>query len=1118
MKMHTTPLSILATAFAVIASSCVLADDTELYLNQVSLPPEQVRPNVVFILDSSGSMGLPVQAYGTTARRETNNYDSSVTYAGSDNIAGGAGDSDYYYLYRKPDTYADQYIYYNKVHKDQMLCDMSTVDDSTPYTTSGDDFIYNDGTSNWGGICDANNSSCGFTPGSSGPDVDCRSQKITITTEPPYYYLTDLYVVSANFHNFLQSYYRYSVLQTVVKDLIDRPFDINMALMKFNGGSGGIVLKEAVDANLSSNQADLKTIVDQIFFDGTTPLTESLWEAARYLRGETPTYGASSVSTAFSGSSYNSPIDYACQKSHIILLTDGNPYSDDGRDSTIQSMTGSNCSHTENANAANESCLDNFAGWLATDSSNTPTLVRDHSNLTGDQEINVHTIGFGLDNPLLTVTAANGNGLSKVASTAAELADAFSTILDQVEFEKDTFVAPAVAVNAYNGLQHRDELYFALFQPNSSPRWAGNIKKYTLDGDIIRDQNGNAAIDPTTGYFYDNSLSIWTNPVDLDNDGSNDFTVDGSDIALGGIATQLSDPDARTIYTYTPTTLPNNVTLTEQLLDSNTAITAAMLGVDGAADPAAERTAVINWARGGVTGSPPPNYFVADFIHNRPSVVTYRTIAPANQGDDPTFDDTIYSASNMGLFYAIDADDGSEVFSFVPKELFRNLTTYYQDVGGFTDKVYGLDAPMTVWRYDEDNDGSVINGNGTVDGNDFVYIYQGMRRGGTGLYALDVTLRGDPKLMWQINGKAYGTSPSGDFRNLAQTWSVPQKGVIKWNCNNGTCTEKRVLFFGGGYDIVHDTATSPTSNDRGNALFMVDAVTGDLLWSAGIGGHHDLQLSNMSNSMVADVTLGDTDSDGYIDILFAVDIQGGLWRIDVADEPANAAGFATGGKIAELGGTGSNFRRFYNAPDVAYFAERGNTPFLTISVASGYRAEPRDTTINDYLYVVFDQNALSAPAGNDYTYAGSNVITTSNLTASGTQYGWSKALTSSGEKGLSRTITFGDQIIMTTYVPNIVASCTGTTGGGRYYLLNALTGASLLKDENDNTIPYQNLIHGGIPPEPAVIYTSEDVCVADCDGATPVLEERTDLIVCVGTECVDDVVDQQLHKTFWREN
>jgi len=1162
--------SVVTAVFSLFAASIATADDTEIFLKQAALPAEQLRPNVVFILDTSGSMGLPVDTdlNGTSSRKERDNYVSSTTYEGFANNSGGMGDSNYVYLYQNPNTYADQYIYYNKVHTSQMLCNMSTLNDTTPYRTSSDRYVFNingswstgagQSPNNWNSrsdpLCAEHEASCGYAAGPTGPLVDCKSEENRVTRDDRYPSDNEsnrLFAVSANYHNYLQSYYRYTVLQTVMKDLIDENYDINMSLMRFNGGSGGYVFHESIlaqdeDDVTDANQQSLRNAIDDIFeFDDSTPLTEVLWESYRYLKGTSADYGNDSgtntASGAYSsGTTYNSPIDYECQKSHVILLTDGAPTSDTGRDSSIEgnSYVGSNCSGN---------CLDEFSGWMR----NNGAALRDHSDLDLIQDIKVHTIGFGsaVDATLLENAAANGGGDYKSASTASELLSAFRDIASQTVFEKDTFVAPAVAVNAYSGLQHRNELYFALFQPTASPRWSGNIKKYKLVNGKITDSSTPAleAVNSVTGYFDKDALSYWTTATNWDgqdhdqDNNTSDAEPDGNQISYGGIAYELTSPNTRNMYTYIGAALTNtgstpspyNLTSSD-LATGNTAITTDLLGL-GASDASTEleRTALITWARGGDPAAPPLNYYVGDFIHNRPSVVTYTTTTVLEDGVEvPAFDDTVFAASNVGFLHAIDTATGAEEFAYIPQELLGNLAVYYQDSGSFSDKVYGLDAPMKIWRNDVNNNGNIITA-GTVDSGDHVYIYQAMRRGGTHIYALDATLRNSPKLLWQIDGTAYDATPTGDYRDLAQTWSVPQKATIKsWGCipssaSDDSC-DRTVLFFGGGYDTDHDIATSPSSGDKGNAIYMVDAITGALLWSAGNGGHHDLNLSDMNNSIPANVTVSDVDGDNYADFLFAVDIQGNVWRMDFDHEATNAASFSYGGKIAELGGSGNDFRRFFNAPDVAYFAERGITPFLTVSIATGYRASPNETDINDHLFVLYDKHALYRPidalGDPEYDYVGgsakitlSDMADVSNILSQPTIHGWYLPLTGPGEKGLSRTITFSDQIVMTTFLPSIADSCEGAEGSGRYYLLNALTGASSF----DSGVRFKNLIHGGIPPEPAVIFTNEEVCIGNCDDvddSNDIEEERTELVVCVGTECFDDMLDQTIQKSYWREN
>jgi len=136
----------------------------------------------------------------------------------------------------------------------------------------------------------------------------------------------------------------------------------------------------------------------------------------------------------------------------------------------------------------------------------------------------LHTIGFDISLDLLATAAQKGGGDVYNASDATELKTAFNQIILNTISTEGTFTAPAVTVSAFNQLQHRNEVYYALFKPVSTPRWAGNIKRYAIadDGSVI-DARGNGAIDPSTGYFNDNAKSYWSS------------TVDGSYVDKGGL-------------------------------------------------------------------------------------------------------------------------------------------------------------------------------------------------------------------------------------------------------------------------------------------------------------------------------------------------------------------------------------------------------------------------------------------------------------------------------------------------------------------------------------------------------------------------------------------------------
>ncbi len=68
-------LSLLTLVFAALTSLSLRADDTEIYLGDIDFSTD-IRPNVLFIIDTSGSMDTDVQS-------TTGTYDPTQTYTGS---------------------------------------------------------------------------------------------------------------------------------------------------------------------------------------------------------------------------------------------------------------------------------------------------------------------------------------------------------------------------------------------------------------------------------------------------------------------------------------------------------------------------------------------------------------------------------------------------------------------------------------------------------------------------------------------------------------------------------------------------------------------------------------------------------------------------------------------------------------------------------------------------------------------------------------------------------------------------------------------------------------------------------------------------------------------------
>ena len=79
---------------------------------------------------------------------------------------------------------------------------------------------------------------------------------------------------------------RLLVAKNAVSQLVTDNDDIDFGLMRFRESSGGYVL-----ARLGSNKNTLLNEIDDLPASGATPLTETLWEAYRYITGQSLYYG-----------------------------------------------------------------------------------------------------------------------------------------------------------------------------------------------------------------------------------------------------------------------------------------------------------------------------------------------------------------------------------------------------------------------------------------------------------------------------------------------------------------------------------------------------------------------------------------------------------------------------------------------------------------------------------------------------------------------------------------------------------------------------------------------------------------------------------------------------------
>ena len=918
-----------------------------------------------------------------------------------------------------------------------------------------------------------------------------------------------------------------------------------------------------VQAVFNTARDDMKKVVNELSATGGTPIVAAYYEAVQYMLGGTVDYGTErgyyrhryhrvSHPDSYTGGSvsrpsgcsdanlesndckheeiigtatYKSPLADSCQTNHIVFLSDGVPTSNTAI-SKVKSLIGaSSC----DPSSGNEACGRELATWLE---------ETDHNqNMARKQNISTYTIGFNINSDFLEDLAGAGGGTYYDAASSDELVAVFQDILGDVLAVDTSFVAPGATVNQFNRLTHRNDIYFALFKPDARPSWAGNLKRYYLgadnSGDItIQDVNGDPAVDDSSGFFTNTAKSWWSS------------SPDGNSVPDGGAASKISlaGPNGsgdRRVFTYMGNTIPSSgIDLASkdkyQLHEDNNQIKESDLGINTSWGTASQRdeyrTDLLKWARGvdvkdydldNDVDEVRPH--IGDPMHARPVILNYENGANTHT--------TIFVATNEGMLHAIEHNNGTELYAFMPKELLTNIDPYYDNQQS-TKHPYGLDGDLSVWHED-------TNDNVTVDAGERAFLFVGMRRGGNNYYAFDVSDRLDPKLVWQIDG---GT---GDFANLGQSWSRPVPTSLMINNQ-----EKKVLIFGGGYSENQDPnpanlSASQTTDDIGNSVFVVDAENGQLLWEGSGKTGSDKLFSDMDYSIPSDIRVIDIDLDGRADQMYVGDMGGQLWRFDFT--PFHQSGpLVDGGVIAKLNGSGAHqARRFYNEPDVALIAQEGKR-FLSVSLGSGWRAHPLNEVVEDRFYMIRSNSVYKKPDGYGKNTGSESAPdwkplteddlanVTNDLDPEYNPYGWMLELESTGEKVMGNSITINNQVIFTTYEPESTGdACSPAIGGGSIYVVDVMNGAPTLDlDESDvpteeeedqlqedeeegNQVTYKTqeytkedrkkgLKQGGIPPSPSALITETD----DEIGTT----------ILVSTEQPVDVpFDNLTQRTYWQD-
>ena len=928
----------------------------------------------------------------------------------------------------------------------------------------------------------------------------------------------------------------------------------------------------------------LSRIIDDWQPSGGTPIVGSLYEAALYYRGEKMHYGqdnpnhmindnkqsapiAAHPSTYLNETQtsviptnyltgptasdspvnarnhaiaprYNSPIKSHCQSNYIVMMSDGRPtYYNSSLDAwdkelspLAKDMQG-NSGYSDLAEALPECATD--TGFTSASGKCGPELTKflaenDNSSIYDeDQFIKTFTIGFGSNMPAVTrdylkslatfddpdtEEGADEDAFFS-AESPAELVASFRKILRRIGKPKDSLASPGYSVNVRSGLEHEDEIYIPLFSRKETALWSGNLKKFKLvdvDGKrLIRGKNNKNATDDD-GRFTEVALDYWSDLPSSTNE------PDGKIVEEGGVAEKIH-PQGRKVYSNISNSDNLSAPSNEITADNFASLPVSLFGLEGQGhhghDHYSEqdrqyKRKLANFIRGWKDGEYDSNAnpkglarrHMGDMLHSVPLVVTY----PDGGGQ------YIFAGTNEGYLHAFDTSTGEEKFAFMPKELIKNIKVQFQNAGTQRDHKYGVDGNISYW-FDKKNGRH--------------YLYFGMRRGGSSYYALDITDINQPKLKWVKSNES-----GNKYLGMGQSWSAPY--LAKIGTSSGA---KEVVIISGGYDgfgskkgddrnkgdgsLEVDDATSNRRADVGNDILILDAKTGEHIFSL-----NGSQRSEIKGSIPGGVRMLDTNFNNLVDRLYFADTAGSIWRLDLSE---TLSGTGSESSLTEMANFSNNSQKFYNEPDVAVMKLNGKTVFA-ISIGSGFRAHPLDKSITDNFYVVLDKspfdslNSSYEPVRDvsgaekelaeltvspnevvSFDYNDGEKITISDAG----KWGWKINLPFEGEKVLATSTTRDGVVKFTTLIPEVLEEgqgvdlCAAPPTQAVLYAFNILTGLAGYDlngdgsvssgDQGEPTLDISTRIPPGtIPGKPEDIFNSLEVTDKLGDDGEPTGEKE----------------------------
>lgn len=710
----------------------------------------------------------------------------------------------------------------------------------------------------------------------------------------------------------------------------------------YNYNDDGGKLNEIIGDLDSTKLSTMTSKINALTASTWTPIAETLSDIGRYFTTGYPSSsnltlhpGTANQSTATVANIFNrtyqnatglstipNPIQYYCQKSFVVMMTDGLPTHDADVSDYLKEYYGY-C--TNSANAANctgtygrryyqltgitsgspsttpeayetsdkgTDYLDDVAAALY-DIDLRPDLTPATGTKTAKNNLTTYTIGFA--DPVLETTtlleraAKYGGGLYMTASDSASLVNAFQKATDDI-LAKDGSAAAVAVANAH--VTNLDNGSYATSY--NSGTWTGDLIAYPI--------NTSTGLPDVMNPIWNTGCSAPNTYVDP-NDPSKGYIGCSAQVQLDAKTSSsryiFTNNDTATCYSncgipFQPTSASGT-----SGTDKISAAQKSRLNTPSASDG----DNVLDYLRGTKTYDTAGTYrsrthLLGDTVNAEPLVIRtpFHYYADAGYLTCTTTGCTpfrlanenrtkiVIQAANDGMVHAFNRDTGVEEWAYVPNALISEMNDPANSSTSLLNTrsrksfnhYFMIDATPVSGDVDFDK---ANNASGTSSPDWRTIVVGGYGKGGRGYYALDVTSttatsesNAATKALWEFPRSIQNsTARTNAFKNIGYTFGKPI--IVK------TAAAGWVILVTSGYN--NGTNTGDTQGDGLGHLYVINPKTGDLI--------KDIPTSNCNSSPTTS-PCGLTHINAYVEdrevnntatYVYGGDLYGNVWRFDL---------------------------------------------------------------------------------------------------------------------------------------------------------------------------------------------------------------------------------------------